>query len=1272
VRCFSYYRSVESYRLKDFILRMIAGILILALFATIFNPPHSQAAFEAEICSETWESLLAGDYDDHGGVDASEYALEAEEEVEEFELTPKAAQVSTSATETAQPELAEFIPIQPTLSRTVTDWLSLRNAIGDPTVTSIVLGGNITRDSVATTANDLPLISRNLTIDGGGYTLNFNANGTAAVNRAGFKLGRDIVGTFTLSNIVIHRSSTFPMITTALSSTDTGLTHDGRNINTRGWLAIVNDVTSTDGASPLVSLSDGAVTFTGSNVWSMNANLQMINARLVTFEGGAGTFTNANTGAAATIIRSNPADNNAAAPCRITASAGAQILLTTRSADQVVWSNPAGSRVPVFFEVKESALLDIQGFGFGTGTNGATLVAAAPSGGFDIVSGGTLRVHSRAARTGQPAVIQEIPGGTFTVDGAGSLLDLQSWGASNNLGATIRFRAVGNQTFAVSNQAQVTITSHPWSGGNSPAAIRFGTGTGNDFTVNSGAQVRVYNYGNGSFFDSGTGDGYNAAVEYSASDFGYYLDGEMSAVELLATHGPALNAGSNRRGEIYAGPGTIFLASGRTSSNGTNIAALRASGGDCSFEMDSPLYYDFVNTRPGGGSVFALGAGTGNTFTSTNSDVAVWRVGVNPYTGNPDRSWTLISYWLTGAQLRTVSPSSEESFRNYYNSGANNSTRIESYTRISGNNARPVVDKLMDITNADKRVRALGRVSEGLNFEGRPFWDGEVWGTFTVDPSGGGAPYTVTSTGTFASSLVRSHFFENLYQVQTDVTEVNGVLQLRRLDEGFLRAGDVYTITNAWRSEGPGDVKRHEGTSVLPQSAVVRDVTPPLPAGLDQTTIEDWETELTGTWALADAYDNGPVSLTAQIRSSGGGSYTNLPGTGSVNPDGTWSFTIASLGLINAGDAIAIILSDDLGNANPLVYTPYRDALFPAASEVLVREAGTIPYTVRYFFEGTEDSSLRHTGSVTAPSGEVNIGTDFPNKVKIGYKLDSTTPNMPATIDMTTRNINVYYVLDPSQKATVNVEYYFDGVHDPSYDKLIDPQILSTVTIDYPDVWLSVVPNGFVRATPSTDPALPQTAQSLDNQVIKVYYVQTLQELNVSKTVEGEYADKTKEFEFTAYFRDRNSTALPAGTQFSYEGSSIESTASAGGMLTLDNEGKTTFKLSHGQSIRILNVKSGYYVRIVESNDANYTTSFVDSYDSSVVVNALDTDMRSMKNEDRDFSFLNTRKTVVPSRLQVFDDMWYTLLLSALLISNVLIVPLAFRKRTHSDTGAAL
>ena len=137
--------------------------------------------------------------------------------------------------------------------------------------------------------------------------------------------------------------------------------------------------------------------------------------------------------------------------------------------------------------------------------------------------------------------------------------------------------------------------------------------------------------------------------------------------------------------------------------------------------------------------------------------------------------------------------------------------------------------------------------------------------------------------------------------------------------------------------------------------------------------------------------------------------------------------------------------------------------------------------------------------------------------------------------------------------------------------------------------------------------------------------------VTVSKTVAGDYGDKTKEFEFIISFLNEGGNKLPGGTQFIYTGSIISGSgaaAPAGGTLTLDSNGEAGFTLKHGQQITIAGVATNSKVQIIETDAAGYTTSFRDGNETNT---GADTGIRVLTGTAKTFAFTNTRAAVVPT-----------------------------------------
>jgi uncharacterized repeat protein (TIGR02543 family) len=888
--------------------------------------------------------------------------------------------------------------ITPFAVTTVYDWVALRNAIRDATPgDTIRLGGNIQRPNANSGSTyDLVVSKDNITIDGGGNTLNFRpTGGTTTVNRAGFQLASTTtLKNFTLRNITIARdnATTYPLI-----SANGNQTSSYRNAATANWNISIADLSTTGTiTSGLISASDSVVSFSGNVSWEIekgaaNSFIWNTAVRGVTFEQNSKVTLKAG----GDVIVAIPATQTANTLTYIELKPGAQVNLHSYgngssatddgmdSHHSAILMNQGANDETITGEQanKARALLRLSGAntslycssdGNGRGYYGGVVVIAGGAGGgvaaannghvaVDISGGAKLEVMSNGA---MPAMVQQVPSATLKVTGSGSELKLttaetSSAGDWDNLRATLRFRYVGAQTLDVSDHANLSITKLADVGTGRPAAIRFGKGEYNSFYVTSGATVRIENQGNGSYYDAdvanpntseGPGVGDNAAIEFDADYFTFDVSGEGSAIELIAAQGPAVDAGDKKYGKIVVGKDAIFQAKGSTKSDASveNSAIFKAGSG-FTFETNEPLYYDFQNARDGGGRIFNISSGSSadlSTFTSTHSDVAIWGNGLwgsqpyQPVSGDPNQRWTGITYKLSGPNFNTPDPSNDPDFTAEFGPYG-----MTSYTRVSGNNSLPVIQSFLDLTNADKHVRVTGIVPEGLpTAPPRAIWTDEAWARLLIN--GTGQPVSM-----------KSYNVDELYDVQA-ASPANGVL---RYDKGsFLVPGDTYTVTAAWRgpTDNPSDSRNHAARTQDIQSgtATVRDVTPPAPVTIDDHSDDIiWagqpdQLTLTGDYADMStvAYNSEPITkIYAKVMrntTSGStvvydGSAPNTNNWAALNTmDRTWSITLPSNIGWQEDDILYVIAMDSNDLENPLVATDFHDTKFPAATSLTVKD----------------------------------------------------------------------------------------------------------------------------------------------------------------------------------------------------------------------------------------------------------------------------------------------------------------------------------------------
>ena len=135
-------------------------------------------------------------------------------------------------------------------------------------------------------------------------------------------------------------------------------------------------------------------------------------------------------------------------------------------------------------------------------------------------------------------------------------------------------------------------------------------------------------------------------------------------------------------------------------------------------------------------------------------------------------------------------------------------------------------------------------------------------------------------------------------------------------------------------------------------------------------------------------------------------------------------------------------------------------------------------------------------------------------------------------------------------------------------------------------------------------------------------------DVTLSKTVQGDYGDRNKLFEFAITIQDANNT--PVTGTLDYTGGIISgsgATAPADGTLTLDSAGSATVQLKHGQTVTVQGIPSDGKVRVAETADSNYDTSYW--INGSINQSGTDTWDITMTGTNCTVDFLNFRGSVV-------------------------------------------
>ena len=164
--------------------------------------------------------------------------------------------------------------------------------------------------------------------------------------------------------------------------------------------------------------------------------------------------------------------------------------------------------------------------------------------------------------------------------------------------------------------------------------------------------------------------------------------------------------------------------------------------------------------------------------------------------------------------------------------------------------------------------------------------------------------------------------------------------------------------------------------------------------------------------------------------------------------------------------------------------------------------------------------------------------------------------------------------------------------------------------------------------------------------------------LTVSKEVNGHLANRIIEFDFSIIFQDSAGNPQSTPEPLPYTITGLDELVLRRGVLTLDNEGRAMFSLSHGQVIHITEVPMDGTVQIIEALDEHYQAWFTDSESEENKEKGHDTGPRPMT-EERSFHFENVRFDVPATALKLGSLGWVLLLLT--LVSIPAFAMLVFR-----------
>lgn len=163
-----------------------------------------------------------------------------------------------------------------------------------------------------------------------------------------------------------------------------------------------------------------------------------------------------------------------------------------------------------------------------------------------------------------------------------------------------------------------------------------------------------------------------------------------------------------------------------------------------------------------------------------------------------------------------------------------------------------------------------------------------------------------------------------------------------------------------------------------------------------------------------------------------------------------------------------------------------------------------------------------------------------------------------------------------------------------------------------------------------------------------------LNDLAVSKTVGGEFGDKTKAFSFNIAVKDAEGNNVTK--DFNYEGGALtgsaykDVTAPANGILSISN-GTGSFTLRHGQSMTIKHLDPTYKIQITETDPGTL-------YDTKYSKGGVETEGRAVSEfilggEKVTIDYTNTRDMIPATGIPGGSDTWIHVLGIVLVLSGI-------------------
>lgn len=669
-----------------------------------------------------------------------------------------------------------------TKEQNVSTWAELIAAVRDTTIDRINVMANFSSGAA------LPTISRTLVINGNNHVLGFGAR----------NFNVDSSGKITLSDLEYTGTNTL--------------------VSGSGSAIFTNTIKSSDGNSSVLASMDGAsVTFDNVDLFFDSTS---------------------RTGAVAAknffITNQSKVDSNSERFYQITAASNAGAVFKIDAQSKVLLSSMKDTGTGNGGQpIQATRQLDMTVEGAGTelklrgnGKQGASYTGLinidADASTINVINEAVLDIYTENTS----GINMQSLGGVFNVKNK-SLLNIHQTGDNNyDRAAMIRFRLRGNMQFNIEDHSEIKLTKDS---GAAPGIRMYGGG--NAINVSGGSDFTLINKGTGTPIDPG-GNGGNQGILYTnggSTPDSFVVKDEDSSVDINAANGAAIDAkGLNMT--ISANTGTYFVARGQTRTATTGIF----NAGVLTTNFDSMKYFDFVNTRPGGGLVFDTSAGS--EFSSLKSDISVWVAGINDVSGNPMRSFVLADIYLKGVNFSQVSTGTD----NEVSTGFTLDGGMPKYSRLNGNNQTAVIDELRTPTNADKYIWGHAGIPEGKHDANRDTFTDEVSVVVGVYDSTNTLLYKTTGTivedtkGSGKVSIYGENPRGGVFKLDSQVTG------------SFFETGQRVRILEAWRGNkvtGKAHISKLEDLIAADQTTV--DVTPPTKATVT-TTITNATKQISG------------------------------------------------------------------------------------------------------------------------------------------------------------------------------------------------------------------------------------------------------------------------------------------------------------------------------------------------------------------------------------------------------------------------------------------